>query len=193
MGVSDDPVIVGLIIGSVREGRRAMEVAEWAASIVGARVDIELHVLDLKHFELPMMTAATNPMRAGRVYADDVVRAWSRAVDECEAFILLTPEYNHGVPGALKNAVDHLGPEWVGKAVGFISWGSAGGIRAVEQWRVILANFTMFDVRQQVVLLLPHELDNGVLAPNERREVDLARLLDDLVDTVVRLGRHPLR
>ena len=58
-------------------------------------------------------------------------------------FVSDTPEYNHGVPGAFKNAVDSLGPEWVGKAVGFVSYGADGGVRCVEHWRAIVASFQM--------------------------------------------------
>ena len=184
------PVRVGLIVGSVREGRRAPDVASWVLDGSRARDDLDVRVLDLLDFDLPVMTAAVQPMRAARTYDDDRVTSWSRAVDDCEAFILLTPEYNHGVPGALKNAVDHLGPEWVGKAVAFVSWGSEGGVRAVEQWRAILSNFQMTDVRQQVALSTFYDYEHGQLNAGDRRQAQLDGLLDQLVEAAVRLRRN---
>jgi NAD(P)H-dependent FMN reductase len=128
-------------------------------------------------------------MRAGRTYSDGRVTAWSREVDACEAFVFLTPEYNHGVPGAFKNAVDHLGPEWQGKTVAFVSWGSEGGVRAVEQWRAIVSNFRMVDVRQQVALSTRQEVKDGRLHPSDQRSDRLAEMLDELVDLSLRLRR----
>ncbi len=180
-------VRLGIIVGSVREGRRASEVAEWVLDQVRERVDLEVFVLDLRALDLPLMTAPTHPMRAGRTYADGRVRDWSQQVDACEAFVFLTPEYNHGVPGAFKNAVDHLGPEWQGKTVAFVSWGSEGGVRAVEQWRTIVSNFRMVDVRQQVSLSTRHEVRDGRLEPSDQRPGHLHTMLDELADLSRRL------
>ena len=180
-------VRVGLIVGSVRIGRRAPDVAHWVMDKMRVRSELDVRVLDLLDFDLPVMTAAVQPMRAARAYDDERVTVWSRAVDDCEAFIFLTPEYNHGVPGALKNAVDHLGPEWVGKAVAFVSWGSEGGVRAVEQWRAILSNFQMSDVRTQVALSTFHDFEQGQLRAGTRRQAQLDGLLDQLVEVALQL------
>ena len=85
------------------------------------------------------------------------------------------------MPGALKNAVDSLGPEWTGKTVGFVSYGADGGIRAVEQWRQIVANFQMVDVRARVAISLFAEFGEGGFQPAERRTAELTALLDQLV------------
>ena len=95
--------------------------------------------------------------------------------------MFVTPEYNHGVPAALKNAVDVLGSEWAHKAIAFVSYGADGGVRAVEHWRAVVANLFMVDVRAQVSLLVFEDWKDGEFRPLERREGELDTVLDDLV------------
>lgn len=173
---------IGIVVGSVREVRRADVVARWVHEVGSTRGDAAYELLDLRSFDVPLLTAATSPMRAGRRYDSPHVTAWGEAVDACDGFVFVTPEYNHGVPGAFKNAVDSLGPEWVGKTVGFVSYGADGGVRCVEQWRAIVANFQMVDVRQQVALSAFHDFDEaGRLTLQDRRAAELEMLLDQLV------------
>lgn len=172
---------IGIIVGSVREGRVGLSVGEWAKAIADRRSDAEFELIDLKSFGVPVFDSATNPMMAKKEYASDAVRAWSAAVDACDAFVFVTPEYNHGVPGGFKNAVDSLGPEWVGKAVAFVSYGADNGVRAVEQWRQIVANFSMVDVRGQLSLNRFAEFGDNGFAPNERREGEFGGVLDQLI------------
>jgi NAD(P)H-dependent FMN reductase len=182
---------IGIIIGSIREGRAGAGVAKWVAEQVARRDATEFEVIDLKEFDVPLLTAAVTPVAANRQYDSENVRRWSQAIDACEGFVFVTPEYNHGVPGALKNAVDSLGPEWFGKPVGFVSYGADGGIRAVEQWRQIVANFQMLGVRAQVSLSLFREFDDDGFNPQERRAAELDTLLDQLVSLTARLGISP--
>jgi NAD(P)H-dependent FMN reductase len=172
---------IGIVIGSVRDGRNGHTVGEWVAAQAGARTDAEFELIDLKDFELPVFSSATLPAMANRQYEHANVTRWSQAIDACDGFVFVTPEYNHGVPGALKNAVDSLGPEWTGKTVGFVSYGADGGIRAVEQWRQIVANFQILDVRAQVAISLFAEFGEGGFSPAERRTAELTTLLDQLV------------
>lgn len=173
-------VKIGIIVGSVREGRRAGAVAQWVHDAATGRGDLDAELVDLRAFDVPLLTSETLPMAADRSYDSPGVAAWSRAVDACDGFVMVTPEYNHGVPGALKNAVDSLGPEWVGKTIGFVSYGADGGVRCVEHWRSIVANFQMLDVRQQVAMSLFTDFDGAELAPLERRATELSTLLDQL-------------
>lgn len=182
---------IGIIIGSIREGRAGAAVAEWVSAQAARRDATEFDIIDLKEFDVPLLTAPVPPGAANRQYDSENVRRWSRAIDACEGFVFVTPEYNHGVPGALKNAVDSLGPEWSGKAVGFVSYGADGGVRAVEQWRQILANFQMFDVRAQVALSLFQEFGDDGFTPQERRAGELDTLLDQLISLTARLGISP--
>ncbi len=182
---------IGIVIGSIRDGRKGEGVGRWVEAAAHGRDDAEYELIDLKQFDVPLLTSATNPAAAGRQYESEHVQRWSAAIDACDAFVFVTPEYNHGVPGALKNAVDSLGPEWTGKPVAFVSYGSAGGVRAVEQWRQIVANFQMVDVRAQVTLSLFTDFDReGAVTSADRQASDLAALLDALVaETHLRVQR----
>ncbi len=180
---------IGIVIGSIREGRNGKAIGDWVAAQAAARSDAEFDLIDLKEFELPLMASATLPAMADRKYESANVTRWSRAIDGCDGFVFVTPEYNHGVPGALKNAVDSLGPEWVGKTIGFVSYGADNGIRSVEQWRQIVANFQMLDVRAQVSVSVFAEFGKDGFAPTARRAAELTTLLDQLVALTQQITR----
>lgn len=174
---------IGIVVGSIREGRLGEKVGSWVDSTLADRTDVDLTVIDLKSFDVPLFTSAQNPMAANREYDSANVRAWGAAIDECDAFVFVTAEYNHGVPGGFKNAFDSLGPEWVDKTVGFVSYGADGGVRAVEHWRQIVANFHMVAVRGQVSLSLFTEFDHeGNIAPHDRRASELAAMVDQIME-----------
>lgn len=193
-------VRIGIIIGSIRDGRRGGNVGRWVHGIAtrqGAEPDAtkadatgpdtrpapaEFALLDLREFSLPLLTDATVPGAAERQYPSEEARRWSRAIDACDGFVFVTPEYNHGVPGAFKNAVDTLEPEWRQKAVAFVSYGSGSGLRSVEQWRQILASFDMSDIRQQVSMSTSREFEGAELRASERREEQVQRMLVRLVE-----------
>lgn len=176
---------IGIIIGSIRQGRKGESVARWVESVASKRSEAEFEILDLKKFDIPLLTSPKVPGAANRQYESENVRRWGAAIDACDGFIFVTPEYNHSVPGAFKNAVDSLGPEWTKKAVGFVSYGASNGIRAVEHWRQIVANFQMYGVRAQVEMSTFAEFDSeGNVTPAERREGELGTLLDQLIGTL---------
>ena len=171
---------IGIIIGSIREGRCGASVGEWVLEQAQGREGFDYEIVDLKSFDVPLLTSATVPGAARKKYDSPQVTAWSQAIDACDAFIFVTPEYNHSVPGAFKNAFDSLGPEWTGKAVGFVSYGAESGVRAVEAWRPIVANFQMVDVRQQVSLSTFGEFDGTQGTPNDRRPGEAKTLCGQL-------------
>ncbi|GCA98092.1 MULTISPECIES: NADPH-dependent FMN reductase [Mycolicibacterium] len=179
---------IGIIVGSIRDGRAGAGVGTWVAEQAAGRDDAQFELLDLKTFDVPLLTSATVPAAAKKQYESENVRRWSAAIDACDGFIFVTPEYNHGVPGALKNAVDSLGSEWFGKTVGFVSYGADGGVRAVEQWRQIVANFQMLDVRAQVSLSLFTEFGADGFTPLDRRAGELAGLLDQLITLTAKVN-----
>lgn len=183
---------IGIIIGSIREGRKGESVGRWVHQQARERGDATYELLDLKSFEVPLLTAAVSPGSAQKQYDSAQVRAWSAAVDACDAFVFVTPEYNHGVPGALKNAYDSLGPEWRHKPVAFVSYGSVGGVRAVEHWRAVVGNFHQFDVRAQVALSTFTDWSEGEFSPAALRTADLDAMLTELTGITERLGT-PLR
>ncbi|MUL44384.1 NAD(P)H-dependent oxidoreductase [Mycobacterium sp. CBMA293] len=179
---------IGIVIGSIREGRSGAAVGAWVAEHAAQRTDAQFEVIDLKAFDVPLLTSATVPAAAGKQYESDNVKRWSAAIDACDGFVFVTPEYNHGVPGALKNAVDSLGSEWSSKTVGFVSYGADGGVRSVEQWRQIIVNFQMLDVRAQVSLSLFAEFGADGFTPLERRTGELTTLLDQLISLTAKVN-----
>ena len=172
---------IGIIVGSIREGRKGSQVGRWIADIAAGRNDAQYALLELADYELPLLTDATVPGGANRQYDSEARTRWGRDIDLCDAFVFVTAEYNHGVPGAFKNAFDSLGTEWAGKAVAFVSYGAESGVRAVEHWRQIVSNFSMGDVRQQVSVNLFAEFGPEGFTPNERRADEFATLLDQLL------------
>lgn len=122
--------------------------------------DSQSQVMYKRHqFELPLFDGPVPSMALGKKYEDERVTKWSKVIDAADAFLFITPEYNHSVPAPFKNAVDSLGAEWSGKAVGFVGYSFTGGVRVVEHWRSILSNFQMADVRNTVDINLATALD----------------------------------
>lgn len=109
---------IGIIIGSIRQGRKGEAVAKWVLDQAQARGDAEYSIIDLMEFGVPLLDSPVVPGAANRQYESENVRRWGATIDTYDGFIFVTPEYNHSVPGAFKNAVDSIGPEWIGRACG---------------------------------------------------------------------------
>jgi NAD(P)H-dependent FMN reductase len=115
-------------------------------------------------------------------YTQPHTRAWSAKIASFDAYVFVTPEYNHGPSGALKNAIDFLYREWNNKAAGFVGYGGAGGTRAVEQLRLVMGELLVADVRAQVALSLSTDFENYTTfkpAPSQERSVNI--MLDQVV------------
>src|SRR2546426_69412 len=141
---------VAIIVGSTRPGRKGEAVARWVYEIAGSRGDAKFELVDIKDYDLPLLD---EPMSAiSGKYSKDHTKAWSAKIDSFDAFVFVTPEYNHATSGALKNAIDYLYKEWNNKAAGFVSYGGAGGVRAVEHLRLVLAELMVATVRAQGIL-----------------------------------------
>ena len=129
---TNEPTI-GVILGSVRQGRFGEAVAHWVVDAGQAREGFSYQLLDLAEFNVPALTAAVPPGAANKQYENPAVTAWSKAVDACDGFVFVTPEYNHSLAPALANALSYLNAEWANKAAGIVGYGSAMGVRATEQ------------------------------------------------------------
>ncbi|WP_022908749.1 NADPH-dependent FMN reductase [Aestuariimicrobium kwangyangense] len=192
MPTNQQQMRIGIIIGSVREGRKGEAVARWVKDRAdehrgAAEAGLRFEVVDLKTFELPVLTSPTVPGSANRNYDSPQVTRWSQTIDDLDGFIFVTPEYNHSVPGAFKNAFDSIAPEWTLKPVAFVSYGADSGVRAVEHWRTIVSNFQMVDVRQQVSMSTFNEFGPDGFRPDQRRSRSMTTLLDQLTHLVTRL------
>lgn len=174
---------LAIIVGSTRPGRKGSQVGEWVHKQTAGRDDAQFELLELADFNLGLLAEPTVPGAANRNYENPETRVWSEKVDTFDGFVWVTPEYNHGVPAAFKNAFDLLYPEWVHKGVGFVGYGADGGVRAVEHWRTILANAQMHAVRAQVSLSTFTDFTDGEFTPAERREGELKTVLDQLIAT----------
>lgn len=179
---------IAILVGSTRPGRKGTHVAQWVLERANQRGDAEFEIVELADFDLPLLCEPVIPGAANREYEIPQTRAWSAKIDEFDGFVWVTPEYNHGVPAAMKNALDVLYPEWTHKAVGFVSYGANEGVRAVEHWRTIVANVMMVATRAQLTFSTFSEWPDGEFTPSDRREGELKNLLNQLVKMTAAVG-----
>jgi len=171
---------VAVILGSTRPGRIGEAVARWVHGIAARRSDADFELVDIKSYNLPLLDEPVPPSRGQ--YSHEHTKVWSAKIDSFDAFVFVTPEYNHATSGALKNAIDFLYREWNNKAAGFVGYGSAGGARAIENLRLIMAEVQVADVRAQVMLSLATDFENfSVFKPAARHEQAVGAMLDQVV------------
>ena len=171
---------IGIILGSTRPGRNGEAVARWVADIASTRSDAQYELVDIKDFNLPLLDEAVPPSRGQ--YSKQHTKAWAAKIASFDAFVFVTPEYNHGTSGALKNAIDFLYAEWNNKAAGFVSYGSVGGTRAVEHLRLVMAELQVADVRAQVALSLFTDFTNfSTFTPAAFQAEAVGAVLDQVV------------
>jgi NAD(P)H-dependent FMN reductase len=171
---------IGIILGSTRPGRNGEVVAQWVREIAAQRTDAEFELVDLLDYKLPHLDEVMPPSLGQ--YAQPHTLEWAAKIASFDGFVIVTPEYNHSTSGALKNAIDFLYAEWNNKAVGFVSYGSGGGTRAVEHLRLIAGELQMADVRAQVALSLFTDFENfSVFKPNDFQRDSLNTVLDQVV------------
>jgi NAD(P)H-dependent FMN reductase len=173
-------VRLAIVVGSTRPGRKADAVARWVHGIARTRRDAEAEIVDIADFDLPLLDESVPPSLGA--YAQPHTKAWAARIASFDAFVFVTPEYNHGIPGALKNAIDFLYGEWNNKAAGFVGYGSAGGARAVEQLRLVMAELQVADVRAQVMLSIFTDWENfTAFTPSARHEASVNAMLDQVL------------
>jgi NAD(P)H-dependent FMN reductase len=174
------PLRVAIIVGSTRPGRQAATVARWVHGIAAKRGDAQFELVDIQDFNLPLLDETMPPMMAR--YSHEHTKKWAARIASFDAYVFVTPEYNHGIPGALKNAIDYLFAEWNNKAAGFVSYGSAGGARSVEHLRLVMGELKVADVRAQVLLSLFTDFENfSVFKPAAGHEKSVNNMLDEVV------------
>src|SRR6058998_4233293 len=121
-------------------------------------------------------------LKVGIITGSTRPKRWAAKIASLDAFVFVSPEYNHGIPGALKNAIDFLFAEWNHKAAGFVSYGGAGGARAVEQLRLVLAELHVATVRAQVLLSMMTDFQNfTTFKPQPHQEKSVGTVLDQVV------------
>lgn len=171
---------IAIIPGSTRPGRQSASVAAWVYENARLRRDAEFKVVDIADFNLPLFNESIPPSM-GQYQKEHTIK-WAEEVASYDGYVFVTPEYNHSPPAALKNALDTVYGEWNNKAAGFVSYGSAGGVRAVEQLRTVMAELQVADVRAQVILSLFTDFENfSEFKPHPRHAEDLEEMLDQVV------------
>ena len=147
----DAPLRVAVLVGSVREGRLGRTVTDWFLGTAGGQEDLEFDVIDLAEVPLPLVMPGWGGSPSPEAAA--VLRDVTPRLAAADAYVVVTPEYNHSFPAALKNLIDWHHGEWQAKPVGFVSYGGlAGGLRAVEQLRLVFAELHAMTVRDSVSL-----------------------------------------
>ena len=172
------PLQIAVVVGSTRPGRVGARVADWVLGRAADRADTVVELVDLAAVDLPPLDEPLPPL-TGR-YQHAWTRDWAGTVARFDGFVFVTPEYNHGMPGTLKNALDRVAAEWHDKAAAFVSYGHGGGVRAVEQLRPVVGALRMADVSATVALDLRTDLA-GEEGPGAHHVAALDRTLDQLL------------
>jgi NAD(P)H-dependent FMN reductase len=192
-------VKIQVIIGSTRQGRYGEKPAEWIFNELRQLEGVKVELVDLRDYPLPFYDEPISPMKLNGSYNKPEVSRWSEKVRQADAFIIVAPEYNHGYGAVLKNALDHLYPEWNHKPVGFLGYGSVGGARVIEQLRLVAIELQMLPIKSAIHISLEvyiatmgltgapaGEVFNKLLRQGSR---DFAGIfLDELVNMTQRTG-----
>jgi len=170
-----------IILASTRKGRMGEAVATWTKKVVDANGSFTAELVDLAEYPLPGVDSDISPV-AG-VTAAELVAKWSTTVAKTDGYIIVSPEYNHGYSGTLKNALDVLKAEWEWKPVGIVGYGGvAGGARSMEQLRLVLIELKMRPTYTSVLIPMIWE------ALNEQGEPKHPGVEKQLVAVIEELG-----
>lgn len=171
---------IAIITGASRPGSVNKSVAEWILAQVAGRTDADFELVDIADFNLPLLNEAYPA--AYQNYQNPATKAWSARISEFDGFLFVVHEYNHTAGPVLTNALSYLNAEFTNKAAGFVSYGSAGGARAVEHLREILSELQVAHVRNQVMFSLFNDFENfSEFKPTEQNAGTLNPMVDQLV------------
>lgn len=142
-----------VVLASVREGRAGAQVAEWFVDQANKNKSVEVELVDLKKIDLPYILPAVSPSNVENSdYGNPEDRAWAETINAADAVAFVSPEYNHGYPASLKNAIDHLYSEWKGKPVAFIGYGASGAPFSYQAFKLV-ADQVKMDVTEDRVAI----------------------------------------
>jgi NAD(P)H-dependent FMN reductase len=172
---------IKVIIGSTRQNRFSEKPAQLIFEEAKKREALDVELLDLRDYPMPFFEEAIPPgMKGPQGYDHPVVAKWRGKVKEADGFIICTPEYNHGYPAVLKNALDYVYYDWARKAVSFVSWGGTGGTRGVEQLRLVAIELDMVPTRWAVHIPNPWFIKDASELRTEANLQSAGALLDHL-------------
>lgn len=182
-----DTLKIKVILGSTRPNRFNDKPGNWIFEEAKKLEGVEVELLDLRDFPLPMFDLPQSPkMIKDGNYGNDIVNVWANKIDEADAYIIVSPEYNHGPSAVIKNALDSVYHPWGNKVVGFVSYGSVGGARAVEQLRMNAIELQMAPVHTAVHI--PASIIWGT-GWNAEAEAAMKNSADTMLEQLTRWGR----
>lgn len=172
--------VLGVIVGSTRPGRVGRAAADWFVEQARADGRFEVELLDLAEVDLPLLDEPNHP-RLGK-YTKQHTLDWSKKVSGCDAFVIVTSEYNFSYPAALKNALDYLFAEWGDKPVALFSYGGvSAGLRAAAHLKETLAVLGMHLVRSAIAVpFMGAHMHDGRFEPDEAITASVKPMLDEL-------------
>lgn len=173
---------IKIIVGSTRPGRFGIKAANWVLDIAKKRSDAEFELVDLKELDLPLLDESM-PAAYGK-YEHAHTKNFAKIIDDADGFVFVPAEYNHSVNAALTNAIAYVSAEWSFKPVTFVSYGAAaGGVRAVEHLRGLVANLNMYDLNESILLInyWTQLSEKGEFQPTEDQNNFVNAMLDRLV------------
>ena len=170
---------IAIIVGSTRPNRVGRQVGDWVNENAQRHGEAEFELVDLVDQNLPLLDEPLPP--AMGQYENEHTKAWAEKIASYDGFIFVTPEYNHSVPGAMKNAIDYLYAEWNNKAAGIVSYGSAMGVRAAEHLRGILSELQIAHVQKTGLLSIFTDFEYPNFKPSEQGISSVDAMLEQLV------------
>jgi NAD(P)H-dependent FMN reductase len=162
-----DALELQIIVASTRPGRAGLPIAKWFHALAEEQGTFRTRLVDLAQVNLPFLDEPNHPNL--RKYRKDHTKAWSALVSAADAYVFVTPEYNHGPPPVLLNALDFVYHEWSYKPAAFVSYGGpAGGTRAVQMLKPIVGAMRMVPIVEGVTMpFFRQHFEDGVFIPTE--------------------------
>ncbi|MCL4357278.1 NAD(P)H-dependent oxidoreductase [Patescibacteria group bacterium] len=156
-----------VIVGTIRTNRQSLKEAKWVVKAASAMDDVDTKLIDLADYPLPFFSEPMSPRYNPERKIEPAVQKWLDAVKDQDAYVFVTPEYNHSIPGVLKNAIDYLTTELVHKPSTIVSHGTVGGARATMHLKEILSESRSVVIPYQVAFIGMSEGldDEGNLKP----------------------------
>ncbi len=161
--MNQDFVKIKIILGSTRQGRFSDKIGNWVFEQIKKHQNVTAEILDLREYNLPFYDEIRN----------ENIERFSQQIKSADGFIIIAPEYNHGIPAVLKNALDWCYEEWNYKPVAFVGYGGVGAARSIEQLRLVAIELRMIPVRNAV-----HILGNRYF-PYQEGKVTFEELVND--------------
>lgn len=176
--------VLQVIAASTRTGRQGIAVARWIDQVARAHGGFEVEFVDLAEVGLPLLDEPNHPRL--RQYVHQHTKRWSAVVDRADGFVIVTPEYNHSFPAALKNALDHLLHEWRDKPVGLVSYGGiSAGLRSATALKPVLCSLGMVVSSGAVsVPFFSQFIHDAAFAPPAEVAAAASSMLDELAKLI---------